>query len=198
MDAARIIPTPTPAMGRQKEGATDAPDHHPSTRRHGGRGRPGRAGPSPSAANRGRRGHHGRAWITTRGRSHGRMGRARISTPPPPPWRKGRGGAVPDHPQRQHAAAEGTPWTCRITLSPAPASVAEGTPWTCRDHHQCPHGTGTPWTPTDSLPPFVRRYDLYFLLRLLRQFPSIKKRPQWADFLVSYINLIIIPVYPDV
>ena len=111
---------------------------------------------------------------------------------------RGGGGAVPDHPQRQHAAAEGTPWTCRITLSPAPASVAEGTPWTCRDHHQCPHGTGTPWTPTDSLPPFVRRYDLYFLLRLLRQFPSIKKRPQWADFLVSYINLIIIPVYPDV
>nr|DAL98652.1 MAG TPA: hypothetical protein [Caudoviricetes sp.] len=35
------------------------------------------------------------------------MGRARISTPPPRRGGRGKGGAVPDHPQRQHAAGEG-------------------------------------------------------------------------------------------
>ena len=52
-------------------------------------------------------GHHGRAGITTRGRSRGRMGRARISTAPPPPWRKGKGWRCAGSPQRQHGT--GTP-----------------------------------------------------------------------------------------
>ena len=88
-----------------------------SARSRGGRGRHGRAQITTSTARRGRRGRLGRYGITTRGRSRGRMGRARISTPPPPPWRKGKGGAVPDHPQRQHAAEEGTPRTFRIIPS---------------------------------------------------------------------------------
>ena len=71
----------------------------------------------PRPPGTGEKGGHERAGITTRGRSRGRMGRARISTPPPPPWRKGKGGAVPDHPQRQHTAEEGTPRTFRIIPS---------------------------------------------------------------------------------
>ncbi len=61
-------------------------------------------------------GHHGRAGITTRGRSHGRMGRARISTPPPPPWRKGKG------------------WRCAGS-SPAPARRGGRDATDAPDHH---------------------------------------------------------------
>ena len=99
MDAARIIPTPRPPW--VEEGATDAPDHHPSTRRHGGRGRPGRAGPSPSAASRGRRDAMdvtGSPLAAAAAEGWDAPGSAHRH-----PRRGGRGrGAVPDHPPRRH------------------------------------------------------------------------------------------------
>lgn len=76
----------------------------PSTRSRGGRGRPGSSGSSPAPARRGGRAaldapDHHHQHPRHRGRM-GRHGRARISTPPPPPWRKEKGGAARSHAQR--------------------------------------------------------------------------------------------------
>ena len=60
------------------------------------------------------------------------------------------GGAVPDHPQRQHAAEEGTPRTFRIIPS-ASTPRRKGRPGRAGSHHhqRQPWGNGTPWTRRD-------------------------------------------------
>ena len=116
--------SPPPAPHDAGEGdALDMPDHHHQRRTLWRKGRPGRDG------------------ITTRGRSRGRMGRARISTPPPPPWRKGKGGrcsgsspAPARRGGRDATDAPGSP-------PPAPQPWRKWTPWTCRTIHQHP----PPW-----------------------------------------------------
>lgn len=132
--------------------ALDLPDHH-SARSREGRGHPGRAGSPPltpaprvegDALNvpgsapharhvRKKGGHHGRAGITTRGRSRGRMGRARISTAPPPPWRKGKGwrcaGSSPAPARRVGRDATDAPRS-----PPAPHAAWEGDAMDAPDH----------------------------------------------------------------
>lgn len=116
--------------------ALDAPDHPHPHARHGWKRWPRtRRITTPSTRSHGGRGRPGRDGITTRGRSRGRMGRARISTPPPPLWRKGKGGrcagsspAPARRGGRDATDAPGSP-------PPAPPAAGEWDALNVPDHH---------------------------------------------------------------
>lgn len=107
---------------------------------------------------------------------------------PPAPHDAGEADALdaPDPPPSTHATGEG--WDATDAPGSAPPTRPPGTEergdhgragvtstrrrggrnaLDILDHPQRQHDTGTPWMPADPLPPFARRYDLYYLLRLL-------------------------------